>query len=334
MHKIVIGRTLGGRVTIKALNDCLKLHLLTSFISTTLLTKGYFEILFENEDGAKATRKLTTVKWSGLNLSFSKYMLNFDANSQGAETLLTHTIKVQFPNLHKQFRNTKVLTIMASKLGEVFEIEATDSYIKRLAYPMIIIEVRDITKLAGFIKIPSMAESILAKNIVAQRILYSDLSNQCQKCRRFGHHTRACNVIKTKTWEGNAPPNNPPLQSKKVARASTNNVSHHNPTYVSRAGSLPKAKNNPSNMGGGTSRTEARAQVDHPSGLSQTIHSSKLIEKSTKAGADERSLLGDTQMDQDMAELSASLRHLQDRPCLVDKRPPGRREHTKSKIKL
>jgi len=45
---------------------------------------------------------------------------------------------------------------MASKLGEVLDIEAADSYIKRPAGPMVTIEVQDISKLAGFIKIPSM----------------------------------------------------------------------------------------------------------------------------------------------------------------------------------
>jgi hypothetical protein len=72
----------------------LKLHLPTSFTSTTFLTRSYFLILFENEEGAIATRKLTTVEWSGLSLSFSRFLPNFDANAQGAEALLTHTIKV------------------------------------------------------------------------------------------------------------------------------------------------------------------------------------------------------------------------------------------------
>jgi hypothetical protein len=47
---------------------------------------------------------------------------------------------------------------MASKIGEVLEIEAVDSYIKRPAGPMITIELRDISKLPGYIRIPSMAE--------------------------------------------------------------------------------------------------------------------------------------------------------------------------------
>ncbi len=101
VHRTVIGRTLGGRATFKALHKCLKLHLPATFISATLLTRGYFLVLFENEEGAIYTRKLTMVEWSGLSLSFSRYTPNFDASAQGAEALLTHSIKVQFLDLHE-----------------------------------------------------------------------------------------------------------------------------------------------------------------------------------------------------------------------------------------
>jgi hypothetical protein len=77
---MVIGRVLGGRPTIKALQDRLKLHLPASYTSVTLLTRGFFKVLFTDEEGAKSTRKITTVEWSGLNLSFSRYISNFDAS--------------------------------------------------------------------------------------------------------------------------------------------------------------------------------------------------------------------------------------------------------------
>jgi hypothetical protein len=205
-RRMVIGRTLGGRATFKALHECLKLHLLASYVSTTLLTRGYFLILFENEEGAVATRKLTIVDWSRLCLSFLKFSPDFDASVQGAEALLMHTIKVQFPDLHEQFRNAKAFTILASKLGGVLDIEAADSYIKRPAGPMVTIEVQDITRLVGFIKIPSMAEGAPTSNTIRQRILYSSLPNQCRKCRKFGHHARACN---TKTAWGREDPRQP-----------------------------------------------------------------------------------------------------------------------------
>jgi hypothetical protein len=155
---MVIGRSLGDRTTIKALHDYLKLHLPTSFVSTTLLTRGYFEVLFVDEEGAKSTKKIMVVEWSGLNLSFSTYVPNFDASIQGAKALLFQSIKVQFWNLHEQFKNTKALTIMANKIKEVLEIEVADSYTKRPTCPMITVDVRNISKFAGYIHIPSMAK--------------------------------------------------------------------------------------------------------------------------------------------------------------------------------
>lgn len=80
-RRTVIGRILGRRATFKALHECLKLHLPTTFISATLFTRGYFLVLFENKEGAIYTRKLTTVEWSGFSFSFSRYMPNFDASA-------------------------------------------------------------------------------------------------------------------------------------------------------------------------------------------------------------------------------------------------------------
>jgi hypothetical protein len=62
---MVIGRALGNRPTIKVLQDCLKLHLSASYTSVTLLTRGFFEMLFMDEEGAKFVRKITMVEWSG-----------------------------------------------------------------------------------------------------------------------------------------------------------------------------------------------------------------------------------------------------------------------------
>jgi len=96
---------------------------------------------------------------------------------------------------------------MASKLGEILEIEAADLYIKRPVGPMITIELRDISRLPGFIRIPSMAEGLEDTATIAQKILYSRLPNQCRKCTHFGHHARAYNTSRIKPWEGAPTPN-------------------------------------------------------------------------------------------------------------------------------
>jgi hypothetical protein len=238
-RQTVIGRTLGGRATFKTLLECFKLHLPAPLVSITLLTRGYFEILFEDEEGAKATRRLAPVEWSALRLSFARYIPNFDTSSQGAEAQLTHAIKVQFPDLHEQFRNTKALTIMASKLGEVLEIEPAKSYIKRPAGPLITIQLKDISKLPKYIQIPSMAEGAKTDHMIAQKILYSGLPNQCRKCKRFGHHARTCTTSKNKAWEGAPSPARPPSTSAPVRKQSGGEVPHPKQNQGSR---LPRSQ--------------------------------------------------------------------------------------------
>jgi len=177
--KIVIRRTLAGRASFKDLQDCLRLHLPAPFLTVTLLTRGYFEVLFEKEEGARAARKLAVVEWSGWAFSFSRYSALFRPNEHRAKMLLTHSIKVPFLDLHVQLRTKKALTIMASSIGDVLDIESPDSYIKRPTGPMVTVEVKDISKLVGIIRIPSMAESAGPRDTTTQKILYSVLLNQC-----------------------------------------------------------------------------------------------------------------------------------------------------------
>jgi hypothetical protein len=101
---------------------------------------------------------------------------------------------------------------MASKIGEVLKIEPTESYIKRPVGPLITIELKDISKLPGYIRIPSMAEGAETDNMIMQKILYYGLPNQCRKCRKFGHHARTCTTSKNKPWEGVPSSADPPPQ--------------------------------------------------------------------------------------------------------------------------
>jgi hypothetical protein len=75
---------------------------------------------------------------------------------------------------------------------------------------MVTVEVRDISKLAGIIMIPSMSEGADTRETTAQRILYSGLPNQCRKCRRFGHLARTCPHNRLPAQEGNTSAKPPP----------------------------------------------------------------------------------------------------------------------------
>jgi len=52
--------------------------------------RGFFEVLFLDEEGAKATRKITLVEWSGVNFFLSRYVSNFNSNTQRAEVMQAH----------------------------------------------------------------------------------------------------------------------------------------------------------------------------------------------------------------------------------------------------
>jgi ribosome-binding protein aMBF1 (putative translation factor) len=84
---------------------------------------------------------------------------------------------------------------------------------------MVTVEVKDISKLAGIIRIPSMAEGAGPGDTTAQKILYSGLLNQCRKCRKFGHLAKVCPLNRSPTQSGSvrAKPH-PEWQEKKEQR--------------------------------------------------------------------------------------------------------------------
>jgi hypothetical protein len=129
---------------------------------------------------------------------------------------------------------------------------------------MITIELRDISKLPGYIRIPSMAEGTEDTATIAQKILYSGLPNQCRKCRRFGHHARAYNTNRNKPWEGAPTPN--PSNSRGENGKNSEGAGAPHPGYA-QAGKQLQAQNarrSQEHTGTNQKQSEASKHAGHP----------------------------------------------------------------------
>jgi hypothetical protein len=93
---------------------------------------------------------------------------------------------------------------------------------------MVTVEVKDISKLAGVIRIPSMVEGVGPGDTTPQRILYSGLPNQCRKCRKFGHLAKNCPLNRSPTQEGSIPGKAPPEWRGRNAQGRNANTQHWN----------------------------------------------------------------------------------------------------------
>ncbi len=196
---------------------------------------------------------------------------------------------------------------MARKLGEVLDIEAADSYIKRPAGPMVTIEVKDITKLAGYIRIPSMAEGASTMDTIRQRILYSGLPNQCRKCRKFGHHAWICNANKFKPHEGTVHQSS--LSNSDVRRSLNARPPSQGTNQVGKPGLAQKASMDTQTAGNGKARLEAKAPANLPSASLQSKGQTKKLPVSSTLDLGQKNFMPAEQKDQAMAECSESPNH-------------------------
>jgi hypothetical protein len=159
---------------------------------------------------------------------------------------------------------------MPSKLSEVLDIEAVDSYVKRPVGPMVTIEINDITKLAGYIRIPSMAEGVSTTDTICQWILYSGLPNQCRKCCKFGHRARICTVNKIKPQEG--PTQHNSHQGAGLRKHTRLRLTPQGAPRKSNQGLSLKTFTDPQATMKTKAREEARSSMDLPSARENTTN--------------------------------------------------------------
>ncbi|CAK9275675.1 unnamed protein product [Sphagnum jensenii] len=197
---------------------------------------------------------------------------------------------------------------MASKLGVVLEIEGAESYIKRPVGPMVAVEVQDISKLAGFISIPSMAEGATTTNTIQQKIIYSSLPNQCKKCRQFGHHARACNTNIVRPREG--PSQHNPSQGANMGEELATRGVTQGVTHASKPKPPTSSSSDPHTKRGDRMWAEALDARDPPHTLSQPARHAYPHSESLVQFSNHRRSTSNDMRDQEMREsLESPARH-------------------------
>ncbi|CAK9855428.1 unnamed protein product [Sphagnum jensenii] len=225
---------------------------------------------------------------------------------------------------------------MASSIGDVLHIESPDSYIKRPAGPMVTVEVKDISKLAGIIRIPSMAEGAGPGDTTTQRILYSELPNQCRKCRKFGHLAKTCFLNRSPTQDDNIPAKTPPEWRRRNDQGKNTSAQRWSTEKIRRSmgqqdnGGTRSGKDDP-NKGEGTGRNP-HSSVNPQHTASKSLATSGEEEKKKKlAPPPPHSHARARSEDVRVHRLTATQA---DKRAARYRHPPGSRIHSENQIVL
>jgi len=100
--------------------------------------------------------------------------------------------------------------------------------------------------------------------MIAQKILYSGLPNQCRKCRRFDHHAWTCTTSRNKPWDGVPSSAGPPSTSAPVRRQSDRGAPHPKQDQGSRLPKSQKVESTQARNQMNPVHLEARIRSEHP----------------------------------------------------------------------
>jgi hypothetical protein len=151
---------------------------------------------------------------------------------------------------------------MASKLGKVLDIEAVDFYIKKPVGPMVTIEVRDISKLVGYIRIPSMAEGASATDTIRQKgFSIQAFRTNAGSVANLVTMPESITQIESNLGKGQ-PTTTPP--SANTGKAPNSRPTPQGATRANKSGPPTKTPPNFQATGSGTTRAEAKISMNRP----------------------------------------------------------------------
>lgn len=105
-----------------------------------------------------------------------------------------HVIRAQFPDLHLVLQTPEWLKKIGSLIGEVVTVEWKATSYKRPASPIVNILVQQTDKLPATLVTPDVSWDTMKGTKIKQCIIYLGLSNQCNRCQKFGHNNIDCKL--------------------------------------------------------------------------------------------------------------------------------------------
>lgn len=210
--RLILGHTPGKYPGYTDLLAFLRSHLQDSFLTLQAMQKGFFRLEFADAEGATNCLLNTALVWGGRIVKFTRWRTGFSAEAPHSESHMGHNIRVQLPDLDPPLQDEKWLRRLGGVIGEVIKVEDKSTPLKRPAGPIIHIHVSSIDKLPGYLLVPNISNEAGTGQMREQKVFYSGLPDQCNRCRQFGHQSGDCNLSRYKK-----PPNKGTEQPKNLA---------------------------------------------------------------------------------------------------------------------
>jgi hypothetical protein len=204
----VVGQVVGRSPILRDIQLWAQDALHSSLQTIVHIGRGYFEATFQDPEGNQHAMK-ETFRMGMNDVVFAKWSPKFSSEDTESTGVLAFPIWVQFHGLNTCLRSAECLPIFAAKIGKVIKVEPSDTYIGKTAGLRVRILRDNIHDLPKTILIPRASLEEFTKHPV----LYNELPDQCNRCRKFGHVAKYCDRSKQPKESSHNPEVSPPKQS-------------------------------------------------------------------------------------------------------------------------
>jgi hypothetical protein len=208
----LLGRVQGKHPGLKALTVWARETLHPSLTLLSLKSNNFFEVTFANQEGRLHALKQTDLVCESAAIFFSSWRPHVHS---GNTDILDYPVWVQVVNLCQILREESFLRTIGEQLGQVIDIDNSDTYKAKLYGPRMRILVQDINNLPQLIVLPRLD----GEGVVEYALEYSGLPHQCGRCRSRDHQVRNCPRKDTAGGNRDQKTNQRPKKQEQAARS-------------------------------------------------------------------------------------------------------------------